>query len=96
MKRKPYSHREAQGEIPPIVPEVKEQIVRPGFPKWLTTVQAAIYLGKVRRDGKPSVGAIRNLIYRKKLKAYKFIGRCLISRLELDRLIELSPITGGV
>ena len=58
---------------------------------WLSCVEAAVYLRKFRRkDGKPSVGAIWNLIYRGKLKARKF-GKCVyLKRSEIDRAIELS------
>ena len=60
--------------------------------KWLNAEQAAAYLGIFKRkDGKPSVGAIRNLVYRGLLKARKPFGRLLISRSELDRQIETSP-----
>lgn len=41
---------------------------------WLTTNEVAIYLRRLTKDGKPSVGAIRNLIYRGKLRARKFWG----------------------
>jgi hypothetical protein len=96
MRRKPYSLYQEKNDLPQVVAEVKEDTLRSKWPKWLTTVQAAIYLGKFRRsDGEPSVGAIRNLIYRKRLKAHKFLGRCLINRSELDQLIDLSPIIGG-
>jgi hypothetical protein len=63
--------------------------------KWLDTIQTAIYLKRFRKDGSPSVGAIRNLIYRKQLKARKFLGRLFFNRLELDRLIAISPTVGG-
>ena len=95
MKRRPYSSpdKESQDAIPETV-----SILNPTkWPKWLTTKQAATYLGKFRRkDGTPSEGAIRNMIYRKQIQARKFFGRILIDRLELDHVIRLSPQMGGV
>ena len=63
---------------------------------WLTTNEVAIYLRRLTKDGKPSVGAIRNLIYRGKLRARKFCGKLYFKRTELDRLIETSELTGGI
>jgi hypothetical protein len=62
---------------------------------WLTTEEVAIYLRRTTRDGKPSVGAIRNLIYRGKLRARKFCGKLYFKREEIDRLIETSELVGG-
>jgi hypothetical protein len=59
---------------------------------WLSTKDAAIYLRKFKRDGKPSDGAIRTAIWRGLLKARKWGRRLYIKRLELDRLLELSLI----
>lgn len=94
MRRRPYSlpKSEAPQEVPELAPLPSTK-----WPKWLTTKQAAEYLGKFRRkDGAPSEGAIRNMIYRKQLDARKFIGRILIDRLELDQIIKLSPQPGGI
>lgn len=96
MKRRPYSSPKEQEAKPIGVPEVSPEFFPKKWPRWLTTVQSAIYLGKFRKvDGEPSEGAIRNLIYRKKIVAQKYLGRILIDRLELDRLIGLSPHPGG-
>lgn len=93
MKRKPYFQKKE--DFPPL-PEAQDVLVTSKWPKWLTTEQTAIYLGKFRkRDGKPSVGAIRNMIYRKQLQAKNFFGRILVNRLELDLLISHSPLAGG-
>ncbi len=63
---------------------------------WMTAEEAAAYLRKFRRkDGKPSVGAIHSMVYRGQLIGRKFFGRLLFRRTELDRLIALSPTTGG-
>ncbi len=59
---------------------------------WLTCKDAAIYLRKFRSDGEPSVGAIRNLIYRGKLRARKWAGCIYIKKSEIDNAIELSLI----
>lgn len=94
MRRRPYSlpKIDVSSEVPEVAP-----LPAGKWPKWLTAKQAAEYLGKFRRkDGAPSEGAIRNMIYRKQLKARKFIGRILIDRLELDSLIKLSPQLGGI
>ncbi len=62
---------------------------------WLSVREAAIYLRILKDDGEPSEGAIRNLVYRNKLKAYKPNGRLLFSRRELDEYIENSLINQG-
>jgi len=59
---------------------------------WLTCKDAAIYLRKFRDDGEPSVGAVRNLIYRGKLRARKWAGCIYIKKSEIDNAIELSLI----
>ncbi len=95
MKRHPYFQpkKEEAEQLPGEVTSLESA----KWSKWLTTEQAAKYLGKFRRkDGTPSVGAIRNMIYRKQLVARKFFGRILINRSELDQLIRLSPLTGGI
>ena len=64
--------------------------------KWVNAEEAATLLRKFRRrDGKPSVGAIRNMVYRKQIVAYKILGRLLFLREELDGLVVMSPITKG-
>ncbi|PIP91231.1 MAG: hypothetical protein COW01_06155 [Bdellovibrionales bacterium CG12_big_fil_rev_8_21_14_0_65_38_15] len=63
---------------------------------WLTTNEVAIYLRRLTKDGKPSTGAIRNLIYRGKLRARKFCGKLYFKRSEIDRLIETSELIGGI
>jgi len=96
MKRRPYSLPKSESPKDDI-PEVAPIQSSTKWPKWLTTKQAATYLGKFRRkDGEPSEGAIRNMIYRKQIQARKFVGRILIDRMELDQLIRLSPQLGGV
>ncbi len=95
MKRQPYSSPKRQEPLIEEMPFVTSQLPSK-WPRWLTTKQAATYLGKFRRkDGVPSEGAIRNMIYRKQLSAKKFVGRILIDRLQLDQLIQLSPQPGG-
>ena len=95
MKRHPYSAPKRQEPLNEEMPFVISQLPSK-WPRWLTTKQAATYLGKFRRkDGVPSEGAIRNMIYRKQLSAKKFVGRILIDRLQLDQLIQLSPQPGG-
>lgn len=65
--------------------------------QWLNAVEAAIALKRFcRKDGSPSVGAIRNLVYRKKLKARNVLGRLFFSRADIEKLIQASPIVGGV
>lgn len=59
---------------------------------WLSTKDAAVYLRKFRKDGKPSDGAIRTAIWRGLLKARKWGRRLFIKKIELDRLLELSLI----
>lgn len=60
---------------------------------WLSSVDLAIYLRKFRRnDGTPSVEAIRQLVYRGKLKPRK-LGRSLyFKKSEVDRAMELGII----
>jgi hypothetical protein len=57
---------------------------------WLNTIEAAVYLRKFTKDGLPSVGAIRNMVYRGYLKPRKLRGRLLFKRRELDDLLESS------
>lgn len=97
MKRRPYSQPRVE-VAPTTTSEDLSLLDRLKISsRWLTTVQAASYLGKFRRkDGKPSQGAIRNMIYRKQIIAQKFFGRIMIDRLSLDSLIKLSPQTGGI
>lgn len=60
---------------------------------WLTVTEAAIYLRKFRRrDGKPSCGAIYNLIYRGKLRARKQFGSVYLNKKEIDRAISAAII----
>lgn len=59
---------------------------------WLTCLDAAIYLRKFKADGTPSVGAIRNLIYRGHLKARKMGNSVYLKKSEIDRALELSII----
>ena len=92
MRRRPYS-QEKQEADPNKGPSKLHELVESS--KWLDTIQTAIYLKKFRKDGNPSVGAIRNLVYRGKLRARKFFGRLLFNRLELDHLISSSPTVGG-
>ena len=56
---------------------------------WLSCVDLAVYLRKFRKDGTPSVEAIRQLVYRGKLKARKLGKGLLFKRSEIDRSIEL-------
>ena len=96
MKRRPYSQPKNE-ETESVLTEIKPISISSKWPKWLTTAQAAAYLGKFRRnDGRPSVGAIRNMIYRNQIVARKFFGRILINRSDLDELIRLSPLMEGI
>lgn len=49
--------------------------------KWITVKETAIYLRR-------SYGAVKNLIYRGKIRVRKFCGRVYVNRIELDRQIE--------
>lgn len=92
MRRRPYSAAKN------IVPDFEVPFAPSGFKKeeWLTAEEAAALLKKFRKkDGKPSVGAIHTMIWRGQLRARKFLGRLMFSRIELERLIALSPQTGG-
>ncbi len=97
MKRRPYSQPKVEEDAGVFPVEVQSPEFTKKWPPWLTSEQAARYLGKFRKkDGRPSVGAIRNMLYRKQIAAKKFFGRILIKRSELDELINLSPQLGGV
>ena len=90
MKRRPYSAPVFAAAVGP-----SEFLTNYDPHKWLTALEAAVYLRKFKRkDGKPSVGAIRNLVYRGLLAAYKPFGRLLFSRTELDRQIEATRKDG--
>jgi hypothetical protein len=52
---------------------------------WLRSEDAAKYL-------RTSVGQIRNMVYRKQLKARKFHNRLYFNRRELNTLIDTSKI----
>lgn len=59
---------------------------------WLSTIDAAIFLRKFRKsDGKPSEGAIRNLVWRGKLKARKWEGKLYFKLSDLNRLLQHAP-----
>lgn len=55
---------------------------------WLNTEEAARYLRK-------TVNALRIAVYRRHIKARKFKRRLYFKRVELDKLIETSELTGG-
>lgn len=55
---------------------------------YLTTHQAAEYLGYVKPDGTVRVSAFYVFIHRHKVKRYK-LGRCLrFRRVDLDRAVQ--------
>lgn len=58
--------------------------------EWLTTAEAATYLRKFCRGGRPSVNAIHKLVSRGLIRRRKFAGRLYFKRKELDYLIESS------
>jgi hypothetical protein len=62
---------------------------------WINTEEAAIYLRKFKRDGKPSVGAIRTMVCRGQIAARKFHRRLYFKKQELDFLLEASQLKGG-
>ena len=93
MRRRPRC-APVSSETKPTLPIARE----PNFDtsKWLDAIQVAVMLKRFRRkDGMPSVGAIRNLVYRKRLQAHKILGRLMFSREDLERLIATAPIVGG-
>ena len=61
---------------------------------WISSHELAIRLGKLRKDGKPSLGAIHTMVYRKQLDARKFFGRLMFSWTQVCRQIALSPPKG--
>ena len=84
-----------RGPRNPNVVEASKSVSQIQLSEWMTSEEAARFLGKFeKRTGKPSVGAIRNMIYRKQITARKFFGRIMISRAELSRRILLSPQIG--
>ncbi len=56
---------------------------------WFSCTDLAIYLRKFRKDGSPSVEAIRQLVYRGQIKARKLGRGLLFKKSEIDRVIEL-------
>lgn len=65
-----------------------ENLIDRNRSKWLTTEQAAIYMGC-------SQGSLRNRVYRGHIAVYKPFGhngRCFFKRDELDQLLEASRI----
>ena len=65
--------------------------------RWLDALEAAILLKRFKRRDRntPSVGAIRNMVYRGQLQAYRFFGRRLFDRYEIERMIAASPFKKG-
>ena len=63
---------------------------------WLNSEEAAIYLRKFRKDGTPSVEAIRTAVYRGQIKARKWNRHLYFRRTELDWMIENSLKKGGL
>ncbi len=57
---------------------------------WLTAAEAAIYIRRLDEDGNPSVKSIYNAIYRRKIRAKKFLGKWMIKKSDLDHSIETS------
>lgn len=89
MKRRPRSAPSLATVDGPTIPTAFDPN------RWLTAERAAAYLGIFREsDGKPSVAAIRNLVYRGVLKAHKPFGRLLFDRHALDRQIEAAGRAG--
>lgn len=62
---------------------------------WLSTEEAAKYLRKFTKDGKPSVGAIRTAVCRGLIRARKWRRRLYFKRAELDRMLETAEQKGG-
>ncbi len=90
MRRKPHSATQYEPLVAPSIPTPVD------LHKWANAEEAALILRRFRRkDGKPSVGAIRNMVYRGQLVAHKFFGRLLFLREELNRLVAASPMTQG-
>lgn len=58
--------------------------------EWLNVAEAAIYLRILKKDGRPCVNRIRNLVNQGKIPFYKPYGRLLFKRSELERLIASS------
>lgn len=56
---------------------------------WLSTEEAAIYTRRFDpKTGKPSLDSIYNAIYRRKVRAKKWLGKWMIRKDDLDRAIE--------
>ncbi len=90
MRRRPHSAIKYEPLVAPQTP------ISLDSNKWANAEEAAVILRRFRRkDGKPSVGAIRNMVYRGQIVAHKVLGRLLFLREELDRLITAAPITTG-
>lgn len=55
--------------------------------EWLTTKEVAVYLRKFKVDGTPSLGAIRNMVYRGQLRPHKLYRRLYFRKAEIERLL---------
>lgn len=62
---------------------------------WLNSEEAAIYLRKFTKDGKPSVGAIRAAVCRGLIRARRWRRRLYFKKAELDLMLESSDFKGG-
>lgn len=58
--------------------------------EWLSAREAALYLRMIRKDGKPCVARIRNLVNQGRIPFYKPYGRLLFKKSELKSLVESS------
>jgi hypothetical protein len=62
---------------------------------WLNTVDAAIYLRKLTKDGLPSVGAIRTAVCRGVLRSYKWQRRLYFKKTDIDHMLEAGRKKGS-
>jgi len=86
MRRTPYSNNRCI----PQLKESKENLFPYNPSEWISSRELAIRLGKLRKDGSPSLGAIHTMVYRKQLVGRKFFGRLMFSWSEISRQIAIS------
>ena len=97
MSRKCVAHSESVARLPEIMVESVDLQDRPADTgerspvlfyenlKWLTSREAVVYLRL------PSLGALRNLVYRRKIPFVRLGRRLRFDRERLDRFLESSP-----
>ncbi len=93
MRRRPHS----VGRVTVLEPQAPGAALTIDRNLWADTRETALILKRFKRRDRtsPSMGAIRTMVWRKQLKARKFLGRLLFYIPDLEKLFAGSPFTKG-